>query len=199
MRPRQPPQDRPPDELDDAALFRAAIGPVREFDPVALPQRARPTAEPRQHQADERAALEQMRQAPFAIDSADLLAYRRDEVPPRVLKRLRRGLYAVQDELDLHGLPVADAERLLRQFLADVRQRGAICVRLIHGKGLHSGLGESPALKSLVDRLLRQRRDVLAFASAPAAQGGGGAVLVLLARRAPGSGSATDGRACAED
>ncbi len=191
MRPRKPPAEPPSDELDDAALFRAAIGPVREFEPVEMPHRRGPAAEPRQREADERAALQQLRDAPFAIDSPDLLLYRRPEVAPRVLKRLRRGLYAVQDELDLHGLHAADAERLLRQFLADVRRSGAICVRLIHGKGLHSE-STGPVLKSLVEHLLRQRRDVLAYASAPPAQGGGGAVLVLLARRSPGAAGVTE-------
>jgi DNA-nicking Smr family endonuclease len=54
-------------------------------------------------------------------------------------------------------------------------------VRIVHGKGLHSDSGV-PVLKNLVDRILRQRADVLAYHSAPAAQGGHGAVLVLLKR-----------------
>ena len=71
---------------------------------------------------------------------------------------------------------------MLRSFLTDARHAGLGCVRIIHGKGLHGDSG-TPVLKNLVDRLLRHRADVLAFHSAPPAQGGTGAVLVLLAKR----------------
>jgi DNA-nicking Smr family endonuclease len=108
------------------------------------------------------------------------LAFRRDAVLPRTLKRLAAGLYSVQDELDLHHLPAQDAEKVLKQFLTHARDEGRACVRVIHGKGLRSEAG--PVLKAMVDGVLRHRGDVLAFASAPAAQGGTGAVLVLLAR-----------------
>ena len=75
----------------------------------------------------------------------------------------------------------------MRSALAGARDHGVGCVRIIHGKGMH-GSGsiasrDVPVLKNLVDRLLRQRADVLAFHSAPPAQGGTGAVLVLLAPR----------------
>jgi len=87
----------------------------------------------------------------------------------------------VQDELDLHGATAAQAERLLRQFLLDAHAHEHGCVRIVHGKGLQSD-GGAPVLKNLVDRMLRLRSDVLAFHSAPAGQGGTGAILVLLAR-----------------
>jgi DNA-nicking Smr family endonuclease len=170
---------------DDAALFRAAIGPVRELPatPVA-PRGPRPRAIPRMAARDEAEALGEFRRAMAAdvLEAGDALSYRRDEVPGRVLQRLRRGLYAVQDELDLHAADAARAEVLLRGFLADARRDGHYCVRIVHGKGLHSDSGV-PVLKNLVDRILRQRADVLAFHSTPAAQGGNGAVLVLLKRR----------------
>ena len=75
---------------------------------------------------------------------------------------------------------------MLRGFLKAARESGAGCVRIIHGKGLHSD-SRIPPLKNLVDRMLRQRAEVLAFHSAPAAQGGGGAVLVLLGKRRSGA------------
>ena len=84
--------------------------------------------------------------------------------------------------MDLHGASAAQAEQLLRQFLLEAHYHDHGCVRIIHGKGLQSD-GGAPVLKNLVDRLLRQRNDVLAFHSAPPAQGGTGAVVVLLARR----------------
>src|SRR3546814_13709552 len=82
----------------------------------------------------------------------------------------------------LHHADLAQAEALLRAFLRAARESGAGCVRIIHGKGLHSD-SRIPPLKNLVDRMLRQRADVLAFHSAPAAPGGGGAGLVLLGQR----------------
>jgi len=171
-------------EDDDAALFRAAIGPVRELPPViARPEKPKPRPLPRMAARDDAEALGEFRRALNAdvLEAGDALAFRRDNLPPRVLQRLRRGHYAAQDELDLHHSDAAQAEAMLRRFLKDAGQAGYGCVRIVHGKGLHSDSGV-PVLNNLVDRLLRQRADVLAFHSAPPAQGGHGAVLVLLAQ-----------------
>lgn len=167
---------------DDVSLFRDAIGPVRR-----LPERAPPPAPPRPKPAARMAQRdEEQARSDFArllsgdaIESGDTLAYRRDHVPPRVLRRLARGEYAAADELDLHGADARTGERVLREFLREAALAGAGCVRVVHGKGAGSGTGV-PVLKNLVDRVLRQRSDVLAFHSAPSAQGGTGAVLVLL-------------------
>ncbi|MFC7300532.1 Smr/MutS family protein [Cognatiluteimonas weifangensis] len=183
---RTPPQEPPHAAAeDDASLFRAAVGPVRELPPrPAPPRKPPPRALPRMAARDDAQALGEFRRALQAdtLEAGDALAYRREDVPPRVLLRLRRGLYAAQDELDLHHADAVRAEALLRQFLKDATHAGCGCVRIVHGKGLHSDSGV-PVLKNLVDRVLRQRADVLAFHSAPPAQGGNGAVLVLLRRR----------------
>jgi DNA-nicking Smr family endonuclease len=175
----------PLDDGDDAALFRDAIGPVRrlpERAPSPAPPRPRPAA--RMAQRDEEAARSDFARllSGDAIEAGDFLAYRRDHVPARVLRRLARGEYAAMDELDLHGADARTAERLLREFLRQALDADAACVRVVHGKGTGSGTGV-PVLKNLVDRVLRQRADVLAFHSAPPAQGGTGAVLVLLSAR----------------
>ena len=132
-------------------------------------------------------ALESFDDFRSAQEIHDLLGRRGDPVGLatvyRTLQRLAKGLYAVQEELDLHGAGAQQAEALLRRFIVESVDAGAGCVRIAHGKGIHSDSG-IPLLKNLVDRLLRQRTDVLAFHSAPAAQGGTGAVLVLLAPRA---------------
>lgn len=168
---------------DDAALFRSAIGPVRELPSVAPPPQApkpRPSAKMAQRDdRDARSEFLRLLDSPL-LQAGDALRYRRDEVPERVLQRLGRGHYAAQDELDLHRCDAATAEAMLRRFLKEARDDGAGCVRIVHGKGLHADDGVA-TLKNLVDRLLRQRGDVLAFHSAPGAQGGTGAVLVLLA------------------
>lgn len=174
---------KPPDD-DDAALFRSAIGPVRELPRAeAPPPRPRPRPSTRMADLDEAEAIGEFQRllAAEPLEAGDALRHRRDDVPARVLKRLAQGQYAAQDELDLHAATAAGAEILLRRFLQDARDAGAHCVRVIHGKGLNSG--GVPVLKNVVDRLLRQRGDVLAFHSAPAAQGGTGAVLVLLRPR----------------
>lgn len=194
------PRKQPPDgsdssgakvDLEDGeSLFRQAIGPVRRLpDAAAPPARPKPKPRARMAERDEDAARSEFRRAmdePM-LEAGDSLSWRRDAVPAHVLRRLGRGEYAVEDELDLHGADVPRAEALLRRFLGDARTDARGCVRIIHGKGLHGAAGfdasGAPVLKNLVDRLLRQRADVLAFHSAPARTGGTGAVLVLLARR----------------
>ena len=186
MAKRKPPA---PVTEDDAALFREAIGEVRILQaPPPVPERPRPVPRPRMRELDEALALQQSRQTGWfeaTIEAAEALSYRRDEVPEKVLKALKRGQYSIGGELDLHQMRATEAERWLREFLAQSRAGGHACVRIIHGKGLRAAAGGS-VLKALVDRMLRQRADVLAYASAPEAMGGTGAVLVLLARKRPG-------------
>ena len=171
---------------EDAALFREAIGEVQriEVEPAAT-DRPAPPPEPRRLKLDEAEALKESRDlsALALVEANEMLAFRRDEVPEKTLRQLKRGQFSVLDEIDLHHLRASDAEPMLKQFLNESRQASRLCVRVVHGKGLRSEA--APVLKSLVDRILRHRGDVLAFASAPASQGGTGAVLVLLAR--PGS------------
>ena len=174
--------------MDDAALFRDAIGvergKVRILPDAPLPPAVpKPKPAARMARRDEDAASEEFKHAVIAaLEAGDLLSYRRDGISPQVLKRLARGEYAAQEELDLHGLPARSAEALLREFLRDCRAHGVGCVRIVHGKGRNSE-ERLPVLKNLVDRVLRHRADVLAFHSPPAAQGGTGAVLVLLEKR----------------
>lgn len=180
MLPAQPPADD-----DDSNLFRDAIGPVRELPARPIPP-SKPKPRPRAKMAerDEANARDEFRHAldDTLLQAGDPLNYRRDEVPARVLRKLRNGEYAAQEELDLHHCNARQAETLLRGFLQEVRAARLGCVRIVHGKGLNSESG-APILKNLVDGMLRKRADVLAFHSTPPAQGGTGAVLVLLAKR----------------
>ena len=175
------------EDEDDGALFRSAIGEVTPLRKVEVPAITRPRPRPRARMAeqDEAQALGEFARllhSSTPLEAGDVASYRRDTLPARMFQRLKRGQYSVQDELDLHGAGVAQAEQLLREFLLEAHAHDHGCVRIIHGKGLQSD-GGAPVLKNLLDRLLRQRNDVLAFHSAPPAQGGTGAVLVLLARR----------------
>ncbi len=176
----------PIDEDDDAALFRDAVGPINPL-PESSPAPAKPRPKPaaRMAERDEIDARSEFRRGLAdlsALAAGDTLSYRRDSVPGDVFQRLKRGRYSAQDELDLHGATMAQAETLLRRFLTEAHASGYGCIRIIHGKGQRMD-GELPVLKNLVDRMLRQRADILAFHSAPAAQGGTGAVMVLLAHR----------------
>jgi DNA-nicking Smr family endonuclease len=172
------------DPTDDGALFRRAIGRVRPL-PETTPPPAAPKPRPRARMAerDEHAAREEFRHSLHADapGPGDVLAYRRVELPARAWQRLRAGDYAAEDELDLHHCDAVRAARLLAAFLAHARRERLGCVRIIHGKGLHSDA--TPVIKALVDTRLRQHAHVLAFHSTPARSGGTGALLVLLARR----------------
>ena len=96
-----------------------------------------------------------------------------------ILKKLRRGQWSVQGEIDLHGHTIDEAHDALSDFIVDARQRGYRCVRAIHGKGLTSPNRE-PVLKGRVRKWLAHWDEVLAYCEAPPNAGGGGAVLILL-------------------
>jgi len=176
------------DGEDDASLFRAAIGKVAPLrTPVDAPPaqpKPRPAIRPQLPVTGRDGRIADTPEA--ALHRGDASAFRRERVPARAWQRLRRGEFSVQDELDLHGANALQAETLLARFLAEATEAGFGCVRIIHGKGGgKEGVGGEgvPVLKNLVDRLLRQRGEVLAFHSAPPSQGGTGALLVLLAGR----------------
>jgi DNA-nicking Smr family endonuclease len=113
------------------------------------------------------------------VESGDELAFVRSGYSPAILRKLRRGHWVVEDSVDLHGLNRAQAATAVREFLKGARNRRLGCVRIVHGKGLGSRNRE-PVLKKKVYHWLKLQDEVLACAQAPAAHGGGGAVLVLL-------------------
>jgi DNA-nicking Smr family endonuclease len=169
------------DEDEDPDFRRAVAGaePLRHKRRVAPRRGASPV--PKQRLLDERAALAESL-GPLslddALDSGTELSYLKEGYPRDTLRKLRRGHWVVQDELDLHGMNRQQALLSTSDFLRENRKRGARCVRIIHGKGLGSRQRE-PVLKGLLRKWL-VRADVLAFSQAPANQGGSGAVLVLL-------------------
>jgi DNA-nicking Smr family endonuclease len=176
------------EDEDEAEVFRRAMQDVR---PLKLVRRAESSARPpraraRFARAERAAVLTESLLAPgpfIEVQPGEELLYRRPGVPETVLRRLRRGSYRVEAELDLHGLTGTEGAAQLAQFLQHARGRGLQCVRIIHGKGLRSGQ-RGPVLKNTVNTLLRRADPVLAFASARPAGGGTGATLVLLQRSA---------------
>jgi DNA-nicking Smr family endonuclease len=98
-----------------------------------------------------------------------------------VVRKLRRGGWKLQGQIDLHGLRQDQAREALAEFIRQAHKQGLRCVRVVHGKGLGSP-GKTPVLKSRVQRWLVQKKEVLAFVQARPADGGGGALVVLLAQ-----------------
>ncbi len=105
-------------------------------------------------------------------------AFCRAGIQKRFLQKLRRGHYPPADQLDLHTMDSTACRRALTRFLARAIDRRMRCVRIIHGKGLHSE--GPPRLQIATRQLLRQHAQVLAYAPCKPAQGGDGATDVLL-------------------
>jgi len=171
------------DDSEDARLFRQAVRDVRPLRARTSPPRA-PRARPhaRFTRADRAAVLRESLEAQTADPeqlTGEALTFRRPQIPPGVLRRLRRGEYRVQREIDLHGMTVAEAKLALREFLVSALEQRVRCVRIVHGKGLRSG-HRGPVLKAAVNTILRRTGAVLGYVSARPVDGGTGAVYVLL-------------------
>lgn len=169
----------------DAELFRRTVGkldllPPSNKAPTTLP---RPLPIPRQRLADEQAALMESLSDEFNVDTLldtdEALSYARAGIGPDTLRRLRRGHWVIQGQLDLHGMRRDEAREALAEFLRNAVKRSIRCVRVIHGKGLGS-VNKEPVLKNKVRSWLVQKDEVLAFCQARAADGGAGALVVLL-------------------
>ncbi|MGC1459796.1 MAG: Smr/MutS family protein [Steroidobacteraceae bacterium] len=175
---------KPKPEEDDAALFREAtrgVKPLTHALPVA-DDAPKPRARARFTRAARRAVPDEILHGPAAgpeLDAADPSLFARPGVSASTLRKLRRGQFRVQAELDLHGLTQAEAKLQLREFLIAALHSNARCLRIVHGKGLRSG-AKGAVLRELVDRMLRRSAPVLAFTSARRVDGGTGAVYVLL-------------------
>jgi len=169
----------------DKEIFRAAMREVKRLRPaLRKPEPPKPAAQARFTRLDQREVLRESLLPPpdeALLNTGDELLFRRPHVPEAVLLKLRRGHYAVDAEIDLHGLNGAEAKAALREFLAGAAQRRMTCVRVIHGKGKRSG-PRGPVLKNVVNRWLQHSDAVLAFGSARSVDGGSGAVYVLLSK-----------------
>ena len=169
----------------EANVFRDAVGAVAPLKVGARAQhpRERPAPIAHQHRRDEAAALAESisdeLDSDAVLDADEQASWRREGIAPDVARKLRRGHWIIQSELDLHGARVGEAREMLGDFLRDAIKHRQRCVRVIHGKG-HGSIGKQPVLKGKVRGWLMQKDEVLAFCQARECDGGGGALIVLL-------------------
>ena len=167
-------------------LFTRAIGatePLRRKAAVALAPEP-PAPIPFQHQLDEQRVLRESLSDEFDVttllDVDDAMSFRRPGIGTDITARLRKGDWAIQGQVDLHGLRSDEAREALGGFIRNAHKQGLRCVRVVHGKGLGSP-GRQPVLKVKTQRWLIQKNEVIAFVQAKPAEGGAGALVVLLA------------------
>jgi DNA-nicking Smr family endonuclease len=169
----------------EANLFQRAAGAVKRLQPHGrvhhLPEPPAPI--PAQRQLDDQRVLRESISDEFdaatLLDIDEALSFRRPGIGTDVTRKLRRGGWAIQREIDLHGLRREDAREALSAFIRESQRQGVRCVRVVHGKGLGSP-GKTPVLKGKVHSWLVQKDEVLAFVQARADEGGAGALVVLL-------------------
>lgn len=167
-------------------LFARAIGatePLRRKASVPLAPDP-PAPIPVQHQLDEQRVLRESLSDEFDVttllDVDDAMSFRRPGIGTDVTARLRKGEWSIQAQVDLHGLRSDEAREALGGFIRTAHKKGLRCVRVVHGKGLGSP-GKQPVLKTKTQRWLIQKNEVIAFVQAKPAEGGAGALVVLLA------------------
>lgn len=171
------------ESTDPDTLFREATRDVKRLPPRS-PRLSGPKPKPSAKftRADNQAVLRESLEStedPGLLTSGEEINFRRAGVPETLLKKLKRGHFKVDAEIDLHGLTSPQARAALRDFIADERAHGARCIRVVHGKGLRSG-PRGPVLKNVVNLFLRRLDIVIAFGSARPLDGGSGAIYVLL-------------------
>lgn len=171
-------------------IFSRAIGRVIALAPQHRPgqkanvQRARPAPVAEQQLRDDQAVMREALSDEFDVETLlhtdETLSFRRPGMGYDVVRKLRRGNWSIQRQLDLHGFRRDDAREALGAFIREAKKAGLRCVRVVHGKGLGSP-GKAPVLKGRVQSWLVQKQEVLAFVQARPAEGGAGALVVLLA------------------
>ena len=188
----EPAPARRPDALTEDELWSVAVDGARKLSDRS--GRIRPGPQPlsvaQAHLDPDLEAYDELRaliEGAVAFDIADsdeFIEGHAHGLDTSVVRKLRRGEFAVQAHIDLHGLVKDEAKTELEGFLSRSRQAGRRCVLVVHGRGLHSK-DQVPVLKESLKRWMGQARfaqHVLAFATARPHDGGAGAVYVLLKR-----------------
>lgn len=177
------PKVLPPDTLADEQLFQQAVEgvvPLKTSDTTdsKAPRRRLIVNSEVSRQIfvedDSHDPLQSNRKGSIETDST----HRKNGVKRQTLQKLIRGQYPLDDQFDLHHLNTHTGKIELLKFIGWSQQQGFKCVRIIHGKGLHSKQG--PKLKLMARQVLREHDKVMAFTSSKPADGGEGATDVLL-------------------
>jgi DNA-nicking Smr family endonuclease len=188
--PPRPPARPPVERVADEDLWASAVAGVERIEDPHGTVGPPPPAAPQPFRDPDADALDELRalvdgERPFDVtDSDEFIEGCVAGFDRAIVRRLRRGEYAVQGHYDLHGLTKDEAKVAAERFLRDARTAGKRCVVLVHGRGLHSK-DQMPVLKEALKRWLSTARfgkHVLAFATARPQDGGAGAVYVLLRR-----------------
>ena len=171
---------------DEDLGFADLLGDIKVLSSDRVhPAKPKPRPVPQQSKLDNRKVMQELSVSPTEhedMQPGDTLSHAQPGVQKQVFKKLKRGQYRIEAELDLHGMTKSQAQEELIGFIEQVRQEGLRCVRIIHGKGYGSS-NKGPVIKPLVNRWLQRRNEVLAFCSARPVDGGTGAVYVLLKNR----------------
>jgi len=169
----------------DRALFRETVGSIKSLkQDNVVHNNAKPSSTPFRIKEDEPPVMQALLDSEYdqnLLGRGDELLFSRPSIQKQTLRKLRRGQFHIEKELDLHGLTVEMARTALSEFLADCHMHSRRCVQIIHGKGIGSA-NKQPIIKNKVNNWLRQRDDVLAFCSALQTDGGTGAIYLLLKR-----------------
>jgi len=171
-----------PTSTHDSDLFRGAVGQVRriEVDTLILKPEQKPRPVPTFKPLEQVDPLQnEVQDSLETLYQEDKVGFIAPGLQKNVLKKLRKGYYGVDAEIDLHGLTSREAQQQLLRFLHFCVEDGCRCVQIVHGKGYNSP-GNQPVLKNDINLWLRQHQDVLAFCSTPPKAGGTGALYVLL-------------------
>jgi DNA-nicking Smr family endonuclease len=166
----------------ESALFRDAVGSVQTIssDYVLLQPSNKPRPYPRPKPVDTSHPLTSTNNDSLeTLFQEDTMAFIAPGLQKNVIKKLRKGHFPVEADMDLHGLTSRQAQPQLMRFLQHCIDNGYRCAHIVHGKGYHSP-DSQPVLKNDLNHWLRQHPSVQAFCSAPQRDGGSGAVLVLL-------------------
>lgn len=171
---------------DEDLGFADLLGKVKVLSTDRVsPSKPKPRPIPKQTKLDHKRVMQELAVSPTEhedMQAGDVLSYMQAGVQKQVFKKLKRGQYRIEAELDLHGLTKLEAQEELTTFIEQVRMEGIRCVRIIHGKGYGSS-NKGPVIKPLVNQWLQRRAEILAFSSARPVDGGTGAVYVLLKTR----------------
>ncbi len=169
---------------NDSLSFAELLGNVKVLanQDKVVHETPKPRPVPQQSHRDEQKVMQELLISPNEhedMQAGDSLSYVKAGIQKQVFRKLKRGQYSIEAELDLHGLTRLEAQQQLNEFVNECREYGLRCVRIIHGKGYGSS-NQGPVIKPLVNQWLQRRDEILAFCSARPADGGTGAVYVLI-------------------